>query len=235
MSVTPALEIDGIHVAYGRTPVLRGLSLTLPAGSATALVGPNGAGKTTLLRAVSGTVAVTQGALRLHGSDITQLTPYQRARKGLCHVPESGGVYPGLTVRDNLMMSAPPSSRRDVVDRVTEVFPVLGRRLGQAAGTMSGGEQRMLSLAAAYLRDPTLVVVDEPSLGLAPLLVDEVFRFLGRIAAQGTALLVVDQYVHRVLELATEVHVMRGGSIVHSGPATTTGADELFGHYVGSG
>jgi branched-chain amino acid transport system ATP-binding protein len=190
------LELRGIEAGYGEHAVLRDVSLTVPAGTVVAVLGPNGAGKTTLLRVASGLLRPSAGTVRLAGEDIT------RARRGLCHIPEGRGIYPSLTVRENLLLHSRPGQEATALDRATSAFPVLGNKLRQPARLLSGGQQQMLSLVRAYLADPKVVIVDEASMGLAPVVVDQIFEFLGEIAASGTALLIVEQYVSRALALA---------------------------------
>ncbi|MDT3439847.1 MULTISPECIES: ABC transporter ATP-binding protein [unclassified Pseudofrankia] len=230
----PALVVSGLTTGYDRTTVLRDVSLTVPAGEVTALVGPNGAGKSTLLRAVCGFLPASRGTVTLLGRDVTTLATHRRFAAGLCHVPEGRGVFRSLSVRENLRMQAPRGQEAAAVDRAVGAFPVLGRRLAQTAGTLSGGEQQMLALVSAYVRDPRLVLVDEASLGLAPKVVDEVFVFLATLPAAGAALLVVDQFVTRALELATTAYVMRRGQIAYFGPAAALSDADLFQHYAGS-
>jgi branched-chain amino acid transport system ATP-binding protein len=231
----PAVELTGVDAGYGTTPVLRGVSLSVPAGGVTALVGPNGAGKSTLLKVVAGLLPVAAGGVRLHGDDVAGVPAEQRVGRGLCLVPEGRGVYRGLTVRENLVMQASKGGEEAAIARAVEMFPVLGQRLRQQAGTMSGGEQQMLALSAAVARDARLILVDEPSLGLAPVVVDVVFEFLEKVRGEDVALLVVDQFVHRVLALASEAHVLRRGEIVHSGPAAELAAGDAFEKYLGEG
>lgn len=222
------LELDAVTAGYGDTTVLRDVSLTVPAGRVVALLGPNGAGKTTTLGAASGLVAPTAGQVRIDGTDVTGFRPHRLAELGLCHVTETGAIFPELTVADNLRMFARPGDERRAVERTVEALPRLGERLGQIAGTLSGGEQRMLALARVYGRQPAVVLVDEISLGLAPMLVDEIFSFLTRLAADGTGLLVVEQYVGKVLALADLVYVLVRGRITFAGePSEVSGTDLL--------
>jgi branched-chain amino acid transport system ATP-binding protein len=231
----PALEVAGLSSGYGRTTVLRDVALSVPAGSVAALLGSNGAGKTTLLRTVSGLLPATAGSVRLHGEDVTRDRAHRRFAAGLCHIPEGRGVFRGLTVRENLLMQAPKGHRAEAVEQAVSAFPILGKRLAQRAGTMSGGEQQMLAVAAAYTRHPTLVVVDEVSLGLAPLVLDEIFAFLASLRAKGTALLIVDQFATRALELADVAYVMRRGSISYSGSPAHLLESGVFEQYLGTG
>jgi branched-chain amino acid transport system ATP-binding protein len=230
----PALEARGVHAGYGQTTVLRDVSVTVPAGSVVALLGPNGAGKTTLLRVISGFVATSAGSVHLAGDDVTRAKPHRRFAAGLCHVPEGRGVFRGLTVRDNLVMQARRGAEADAIERAAAAFPILGERLAQPAGTLSGGQQQMLAMAAAYVRDASLVLVDEASLGLAPIVVDEIFAFLEQLAAERGALLIVDQFAARALRMASTAYVLRRGRVVHSGPAGDLLASDVFEQYLGT-
>jgi branched-chain amino acid transport system ATP-binding protein len=230
-----ALEVHGVTAGYDRTTVLRDVSLVVPEGAAVALLGPNGAGKSTLLRVISGLLPVRAGGVRIGGRDVTRERPHKRFAGGLCHVPEGRGVFRGLSVRDNIALQSLPGAESESVDRAVAAFPILGERLGQQAGTLSGGQQQMLAMAAAYVRRPRLVLVDEASLGLAPIVVDEIFTFLRQCAADGASLLVVDQFAKRALDLATTAYVLRRGRIVHEGPADGLLDDELFDSYLGGG
>jgi len=229
----PALEVDAVSAGYGPTAVLREVSLVVPAGSVVALLGANGAGKTTLLRAVSGLLPVRSGKIRMAGHDVTRERAQRRFARGLCHVPEGRGVFRGLTVRENLVLQGVAGREDESVERAVTAFPILGERLSQQAGTLSGGQQQMLAMAAAYVRSPDLVLVDEASLGLAPIIVDEIFAFLRQRAADGTALLIVDQFAQRALELAGTAYVLRRGRIAHSGPAAELVGSELADTYLG--
>jgi branched-chain amino acid transport system ATP-binding protein len=230
---SPAIELAGVSSAYGRTQVLNDVSLTVRRGGVTALIGPNGAGKTTTLKVVSGLLRPTAGKVLLNGSEVTKASSYKRAKGGICHVPEGRGVYRNLTVRENLVMMTPPSSTAQGIERATAAFPFLGKRLTQTAGTLSGGEQQMLALSAAYLRNPSVVLVDEPSLGLAPIIVDTVFRFLETLRAEQVSLLLVDQYATRALAIADDAYVLRRGVIVYSGPAAQLREGNVFNRYIG--
>ena len=230
----PALELRGISSGYGGTTVLRDVSLTVPRGGVVAVLGANGAGKTTLLRTVSGLVRPSAGTVVLDGGDITRTRPYQRARRGLCHVPEGRGVFRSLTVRENLVLQAGRGQVAEATERVVAAFPVLGGRLDQVAGTLSGGQQQMLAMAGAYVRRTRLVLVDEASLGLGPRVVDDVFDFLRELAATGVSLLVVDQFVARALEIATHAYVLRRGRVAYDGDPQTLLDGSVFDRYVGT-
>jgi branched-chain amino acid transport system ATP-binding protein len=228
------LELDNVTAGYGDTTVLRGVSLTVPAGRVVALLGPNGAGKTTTLAAASGLLTPRAGQVRLDGVDVSGRPPHDLVKRGLCHVTESGAVFGGLTVADNLRMFAPRGREAEATERAVSAFPRLGQRLRQIAGTMSGGEQRMLALARVYGRDPKVVLLDEISLGLAPIVVDEIFEFLGRLAREGASLLVVEQYVSKVLALADFAYVLVRGSIVFAGEPFELEGSDLMEQYLGS-
>jgi branched-chain amino acid transport system ATP-binding protein len=228
-----ALSVEGLEVGYGDTLVLRGVSLVVPSGAVVALVGPNGAGKTTLLKAVSGLLPLREGRVLLGGTDISQLEHYKRSRLGLCHIPEGRGIYRSLTVRENLRMQVPRSEEATAIERAVSIFPVLGDRLSQDAGTLSGGQQQMLAMSAAYLRKASVIVVDEPSLGLAPLIVDAIFEFLEKVPERGIGLLLVDQYVHRALGMAQSAYVLRRGEVVYQGDPAALMKGDLFKHYIG--
>jgi branched-chain amino acid transport system ATP-binding protein len=233
-SAPAALELRNVSASYGSTAVLRNVSLTVAAGSVTALIGPNGAGKTTTLRVASGLMKPTSGQVFLDGADITKRSAAKRARQGMCHVPEGRGVYRNLTVRENLLMQT-KSGGQAGIDIATSVFPRLGERLSQKAGTLSGGEQQMLALSAAYVANPHLVLVDEPSLGLAPIIVDLVFEFLTTLRDKDVALLLVDQYALRTLAIADHAYVLRRGELAYDGEAATLLEGNMFEQYVGDG
>ena len=227
------LELRGIEAGYGEHVVLRDVSLTVQPGTVVAVLGPNGAGKTTLLRVASGLLKPAAGVVLLGGEDVTRTRPYVRVRRGLCHIPEGRGIYPTLTVRENLVLHSRKGEEAAALDRAASAFPVLGDKLRQPAGQLSGGQQQMLSLVRAWITSPRLVLVDEASMGLAPVVVDQIFEFLGQIAASGTALLIVEQYVNRALALADTVYLLNKGGVVFAGQPGDI-ADDLFTHYLGA-
>ena len=229
------LNLKGIDAGYGATTVLRGVDLVVPRSSIVALLGPNGAGKTTLLRVASGLLRPSRGQLLLDGQDVTGSSPHALCGKGLCHVPEGRGVFPNLTVRDNLVLQSFAGRERESLDRAVSAFPRLGERLDQLAGTMSGGEQQMLALARTYVQSPEIVLLDEVSMGLAPNIVDEIFEFLAVLAGEGASLLLVEQYVTRALAVADYVYLLNRGTVVFAGEATELDADAIAEEYVGSG
>jgi branched-chain amino acid transport system ATP-binding protein len=228
----PMLEISGVTGGYGSTTVLRDVSLSVPRGSVVALLGPNGAGKSTTMRMASGLLRPQNGRVILEGKDVTRATPSRRARRGICHVMEGRSIFPSLTVRENLRLQAPRrSSISDVIDQTQQAFPQLAERQRQIAGTLSGGEQQMLALMRAYLSKPSVVLVDEASLGLAPVIVDQIFEFLEQIARDGVSLLIVEQYAERVLAIASTAYFLNQGRVVHSGPANDLDNEQIFALY----
>jgi branched-chain amino acid transport system ATP-binding protein len=227
------LELARISAGYHRTAVLRDVSFCVPAGKIVALLGPNGAGKTTALRTAGGLVKPSAGTVRISGTDVTAAPPNRRARAGLCLVPEGGGIFRSLSVRDNLRMQVPPWSKDKSADRVLDAFPVLRDRLSQTAGTMSGGQQQMLALARSYLSSPSVVLLDEVSTGLAPKMVDQIFAAIRQLATAGVALLLVEQYVNRALELADVVVLLDRGAVAFNGPATDLKQDAVLRGYLG--
>jgi branched-chain amino acid transport system ATP-binding protein len=232
--VTGQLRLDAVSAGYGASTVLRDVHLAAPAGKVTAVIGPNGAGKSTLLRVAAGSLMPKAGRVLLDGADVTRADATRMARRGVCQVPEGRAIFPSLTVRENLRLFA-RRPEGDPLARAVEAFPRLGERLQQTAGTMSGGEQQMLALARAYVADPRYVLLDEVSMGLAPKVVAEILEFMGRLAAGGTALLVVEQYVHQILALADLVYVLRRGSVVFVGQPSEVDPDALAAEYLGTG
>jgi branched-chain amino acid transport system ATP-binding protein len=230
----PALVVSGMHAGYDRNEVLHGVELVVEAGSVVALLGPNGAGKSTMLKTISGLLSPTSGTVTFFGDDVTHESPAGRSQRGLCHIPEGRGVFRSLTVRENLALQAPKGVAEETIELAIEAFPVLGRRLNQRAGTMSGGEQQMLAMARAYTSEPRLVLVDEASLGLAPLVVDEIFRFLTSITERGSSLLIVDQFVARALDMASRAYVLNRGAIAFAGSSAELLEGDVFEKYLGN-
>jgi branched-chain amino acid transport system ATP-binding protein len=231
---TATLELVGVSSGYGDTTVLRDVSLTVPQGAVVALLGANGAGKSTLLRTVSGLIRPTAGHVLLDGVDVTGSRAHQRTGRGLRHIPEGRGVFRSLTVRENLGLQAERGREGEAVERAIAAFPILGQRLKQVAGTLSGGQQQMLAMAGAYVRSPKLILVDEASLGLAPLIVDEIFQFLRGLAESGVSLLVVDQFVVRALEISSYAYVLQRGTVAYAGDPETLLQGSVFEHYIGA-
>jgi branched-chain amino acid transport system ATP-binding protein len=227
------LEISGVHAGYGHARVLHGVDLAVNKGSVVALLGANGAGKTTLLRVASGLLRPTAGKVSLGIVDVTRRPSYQRAKDGLCHITEGRAIFRSLSVRDNLELAVPSWVQGSSFDRAIEIFPRLGDRLRQTAGSMSGGEQQMLALARAFLANPSVVLVDEVSIGLAPVIIDELFVALESLVASGVAVLMVDQYVHRAIAMADVVYLMKQGKIVFRGRSDEVDNDALMQAYLG--
>lgn len=230
--MTPALGLENLTVGYGGSPVVHEVTLTVPKGGAVALLGPNGAGKTTLLRAAAGLIRPVSGRIVLDGTDVTSERADQRAHRGLCGIPDGRGVFPSLTVRDNLILQADRDHQAEALELATTAFPALGTRLKQVAGTLSGGEQQMLALSRAYVANPRVVLVDEVSLGLAPVIVDRLFEFLGSLLERGCALLIVEQYVSRALRIAGDVYVLSRGEVVLHAASNDVSEAELFERYL---
>jgi branched-chain amino acid transport system ATP-binding protein len=227
----PRLEVDTLSVAYGEARALFEVSVSLDAGRAVAVLGANGAGKSSLAAAIVGLVRPAGGHVRLDGADITRWPSHRVSRAGVAYVPEGRGIYPHLSVIDNLRAmlryAVPKEDRARALDRAVELFPVLGSRRKQAAGTLSGGEQQMLSLARVLAAPPKLLIADEMSLGLAPLMVDVVFESLDRAKAAGVTILLVEQYVERALALADDAIVLLQGAVAWSGAAVDARAAAL--------
>jgi branched-chain amino acid transport system ATP-binding protein len=227
----PRLEVDTLSVAYGEARALFEVSVSLDAGRAVAVLGANGAGKSSLAAAIVGLVRPAGGHVRLDGADITRWPSHRVSRAGVAYVPEGRGIYPHLSVIDNLRAmlryAVPKEDRARALDRAVELFPVLGSRRKQAAGTLSGGEQQMLSLARVLAAPPKLLIADEMSLGLAPLMVDMVFESLDRAKAAGVTILLVEQYVERALALADDAIVLLQGAVAWSGAAVDARAAAL--------
>jgi branched-chain amino acid transport system ATP-binding protein len=229
---TAALELVDVVGAYGRTIVLRDVSVTVPAGSVVALLGPNGAGKSTLLKIAAGMLRPRAGTVRVAGKDLTSAPAHRVSAEGLCLVPEGRAVYGSLTVRENLDLFATAKRSAEAVATAVELFPPLGRRIGNRAGTLSGGEQQMLALARAFVTDPRVVLVDELSMGLAPIVVGQLFDSLRTLADRGTALLVVEQYVQDALDLADTAYVMANGRITVAAPVSELDRDAIVRGYL---
>lgn len=228
------LRLGEVSAGYGDTQVLRGVSLWLPQRSVVALLGANGAGKTTVLRVASGLLKPSAGELSIAGEDVTGAPPHALARRGVCHVPEGRGIFPRLSVRDNIAIQGGGRDIDDALERAVAAFPVLGRKLGQQAGSLSGGQQQMLSLTRAYLTEARYVLLDEVSMGLAPVVVDEIFDFLAKLAANGSALLLVEQYITRALALADYVYLISRGRIDFAGEPDELDGDRLMAQYLGT-
>jgi branched-chain amino acid transport system ATP-binding protein len=217
------LEINDLCVKYGAIPAVKQVNLRLYQGEIVALIGTNGSGKTTVLRTISGIVRASQGNIRFEGSEITKLEPHRIVQRGISHVPEGRGVFADLTVLENLKMGAyirkDKAAIRQDIEQMFSLFPRLAERKNQLAGTMSGGEQQMLAIARALMARPKLLLLDEPSMGLAPLIVKEIFRAIRSVNREGVSVLLVEQNTKMALAAANRGYVMETGSIVVQGDA----------------
>ena len=230
---TPVLELRGVHAAYGRIQVLHGVDVVVPERSVVALLGPNGAGKTTTLRIASGQMRPTVGCVHIMGRHINGASADELARAGVCAIPEGRGIFANLTVEENLrIVTYGGPSTREVEERSYAQFPKLKQRRKQVAGTMSGGEQQMLALARAVATDPALLMLDEISMGLAPLIVAELYELVAQIARAGVAILLVEQFAQTALAVADYAAVMSQGKIRRFGQPSDI-EDELQSAYLG--
>ena len=222
------LECDGLHVAYGRVDVLRGVSLTVRPDELVALIGPNGAGKSTTLKSIVGLVRPARGGVTFDGASLVGSDPADIVARGIALVPQGRMIFQTLTVRENLRLGAYRAAAGEIegrVERVLGAFPALAERLRQMGGTLSGGEQQMLAIARALMSNPTLLILDEPSTGLAPTMVESIFRTIQDQHRRGTMVLLVEQNAHIALELASRAYVLEQGSIVAEGPAAALRQD----------
>jgi branched-chain amino acid transport system ATP-binding protein len=219
-SAVTMLEIRNISSRYGRIQALHGVDLDVKQGQLVALVGANGAGKTTLLRTISGVQPASAGSIHLFGRDITRLPPYERVRLGICQVPEGRHVFGPMSIEDNLRLGAYTRARNNVdadLQRMYELFPILKEKRALPAGTLSGGQQQMLAMARALMGQPTLLLLDEPSMGLAPLLVEDTFRVVKHLRSEGITILLVEQNAHAALSIADIGYVMETGHTILTG------------------
>jgi branched-chain amino acid transport system ATP-binding protein len=234
------LEVEGLGGNYGHIEAIRDITFSCVEGQVTSLIGANGAGKTTTLKTISGLRKVRQGKIVFDGKDITRLAPYDRVKLGISQSPEGRGCFPGMTVRENLDMGAyvrtdrkTPAYREDL-ERVFHLFPRLEERINQTAGTMSGGEQQMLAIGRALMARPRLVLLDEPSMGLAPRLIQQIFTIITEINEQGTTVLLVEQNASQALKRSHQAHVLETGEIVRSGTGQElAGDDSVKAAYLG--
>ena len=238
------LKIQNLQAAYGKVEVLHGISLDVPKGKLVTLIGSNGAGKTTTMRAISGMLKPKSGSVTLGGKDVTGLDSHRIARAGLAHSPEGRRVFASMSVTDNLLLGAFPRFTRarpkgDIkadLDKAMELFPRLKERRDQLAGTLSGGEQQMLAMARAVMLNPEVILLDEPSMGLAPILVEEVFRIITRLKGEGVTMLLVEQFAAAALNVADYGYVLENGSISVHGPAESLKTDpKVIAAYLGGG
>jgi branched-chain amino acid transport system ATP-binding protein len=234
------LEVEGLCVNYGHIEAIRDISFSVPEGSVTTLIGANGAGKTTTLKTLSGIRKVRAGSVKFEGKDITHSAPYERVKMGISQSPEGRRCFVGMTVRENLDMGAFVRSDRkskayqEDMDRVLTLFPRLAERINQSAGTMSGGEQQMLAIGRALMARPRLLLLDEPSMGLAPKLIAQIFSIIKEINGQGTTVLLVEQNAAQALKAADDAHILETGEIVRSGKGSElAGDDSVKAAYLG--
>jgi branched-chain amino acid transport system ATP-binding protein len=232
--VTPVLELSAVRAGYGAIDVLHGIDLRLMPCEVFALLGPNGAGKSTTLGVACGAITPHSGSLFLCGRDVTGAQTDALARAGVCLIPEGRGIFPNLSVSENLRMASFSGvAYREVLDRAFAQFPRLGERRKQTAGTLSGGEQQMLAMARALATEPAVLLIDELSMGLAPIIVEELYEHVRQIAASGLSILIVEQFAHEILGIAHRAGIMLHGRLLHSGQPKFI-ADELADAYLGS-
>ena len=224
----PILSVDDLRVSYGRVEAVRGVSFRVDRGSLVTLVGANGAGKSSIINAISGLLRPSGGRITFDGQDVTRTPSHRLVGRGLVQVPEGRQILATLTIEENLRMGGwhAGSAAQRSIDAMYDRFPVLAERRALPAGALSGGEQQMLAIARALVAAPTVMLMDEPSMGLAPKIVDEVFRVIGEIRASGTTVVLVEQNARRALRAADHGYVLQSGEVVHSGPAAELLADE---------
>ena len=233
MSAAPLLSVRDLHVRMGVQEILRGVDLDVAEGEIVAVLGANGVGKTTLMRAISGIYRVTGGEIRFGSEAITNLPSHRIVERGLLQAPEGRQIFSAMSVKENLILGGGPHGM-DGFERLEPLFPVLGQRMGQLAGSLSGGEQQMLCIARALMRRPKMLLLDEPSLGLAPKLVKAIFDLVKSVREQGVSILIVEQNARAALKVADRAAVMEGGRIVLAGAAADLAADpRVAGAYLG--
>jgi branched-chain amino acid transport system ATP-binding protein len=228
------LEVDNIAVHYGRIQAIEGVTLSVEEGEVVSLIGANGAGKTTTMRAIAGLLSLSDGSVQFGGNDIGRLKGHERVARGISLVPEGRGIFPAMTVMENLDMGAYARDRKSAqrklhraedLDRVFDLFPRLKERKDQSGGTLSGGEQQMLAIGRALMARPTLLLLDEPSMGLAPMFIRQIFAIIAQVRDQGTTVLLVEQNAHQALNLADRAYVLETGKITKSGTGKELLAD----------
>jgi branched-chain amino acid transport system ATP-binding protein len=230
-----ALHLEGVTAGYGRTIAVRDVDLVVPAGRTVVLLGANGAGKSTLLKAAAGLLRTIRGSVWLHGERVDHLPEHARVDRGLCLLPDvSQGIFRQLSVRENIAMFCGGRRIGDAVEKAASAFPVLGERLSQEAGSLSGGQQQMLSVSRAFVGDASVILADELSLGLAPVAVDQIFEAVHRFRAEGRSLLIVEQYVARALALADYVYILHKGKVAFVGEPGQCEDHHIFEQYIGS-
>ncbi len=224
------LKVSGIHVFYGDLQALAEVSLEVRGGEAVSVIGSNGAGKSTLLRSISGLLRPRQGRIDFHGHDISRASPFRIVEMGVSHIPEGRQLFPNMTVRENLEMGAQSTRvkrlRKETLQQIFHLFPRLKERLNQKAGTLSGGEQQMVAIGRGLMSRPALLMLDEPSLGLSPLLVSMIFKIIEDINARGTMILLVEQNVFHALQLCARAYVLENGAVLLEGKGTDLVLDD---------
>ncbi|MBD5803207.1 ABC transporter ATP-binding protein [Aromatoleum evansii] len=229
------LEIANVRAGYGAINILWDLSISVPTGQLTTIIGPNGAGKTTLLRAIMGLVPLSQGSIRLNGQPLDGSSTWHMLERGVAMIPEGRMIFKDMTIEENLMLGAFPKAHRAAsqanCDKAYAMFPRLHERRTQLAGTLSGGEAQMLAMARGLMSDPKLLIIDEPSLGLAPVVVNELFEILARLKEEGRTIVLVEQNTHKAVGVADQVYLMQSGKVVLSQPAAEVSLEALHELY----
>ena len=235
------LEVKDLKVSYGKIEAIKGISLKVNKGEIVTLVGANGAGKTTLLKTISGILKPSAGVINFEGKDIQSIAPHNRVLEGLCQAPEGRGIFPGMTVLENLEMGkySPPDWKNELaedLERMYTLFPRLKERQNQAGGTLSGGEQQMLSIGRALMSRPRLLLLDEPSMGLAPMFIQQIFNIIREIQSQGVSILLVEQNAAQALSCANRAYILETGNIVKEGAGKDLLNDDAIKKaYLGTG
>jgi branched-chain amino acid transport system ATP-binding protein len=230
--LTPLLEVKALRTGYGRSEVLHGVDLVVPPASTVVLLGPNGAGKTTLLKTIAGLLPTWEGRIAFGGDVLGGAAPHRRARQGICLIPEGRGIFRHLTVAENLLIQGGGFRAETAIERVAGLFPILGSRLSQPAGSLSGGQQQMLALARAFLTDAPLVLGDELSMGLAPVVVDEIFEAIRTLQHEGRSLLLVEQFVERAVAVSDYVYILVKGTMAFAGEPGECTSGTVFARYL---
>jgi branched-chain amino acid transport system ATP-binding protein len=233
-AIDPLLSMVDATTGYSRTVVVRRISMSVPAGHVIALVGLNGAGKSTTLRMISGLLPALSGSIRFDGAEISGLPAHERSALGICHITDLRAIFPSLTVEENVRLQVGGSRKagREALAHAADIFPRLVDKRQQIAGTLSGGEQQMLALTRAYVTKPRLLLLDELSMGLAPIVIDEIYAAISRLAREGLSTLIVEQYIKRILPLADTVYAMSRGEITDSGTVGDVAIGDLLSGYL---
>ena len=232
------LEIENLVAGYNNVPILKSLNITVNSGNITVVIGPNGAGKSTLLKTISGLIPTSSGSIKFDGEDISKMPPDEIVKLGIIHVPEGRMIFNRLTVSENLLMGAFQQSstnkKKEDFDRVLHLFPILSQRLGQLGGTLSGGEQQMLAIGRGLMSTPKLLMLDEPSLGIAPIIVEQIFNLIDEIKKTGVSILMVEQNASKALRAADFGYVLELGNLQTSGPSISLLNDkDIKKYYLG--